>query len=188
MSALDAHAQHFDALYEGNADPWDYAASPAEAFKRRAVGQMLGAARGGVCLELGCGNGTSTVALAPRFARLVAVDGAARAVALARDKVGESRRVQVLHRRLPEGFPHGHYDVIVASEVLYYLPPRARKSTLLAVRAALCPDGCFVVANATATFGDSELSPALLIDQLLLLFGRPCRTRVGAGWRLDRFG
>ena len=187
MSTLRDHARHFERLYARNDDPWDYAASSAEAFKRRAVGQALGAGRRGVGLELGCGPGIATLALAERFAVLVALDGSARAVALALDRTRDLRTVRVLDRRLPDGFPRGAFDAVVASEVLYYLPRPALTRTLQKVRDALRPGGCFVTVNSLAAFSDRECAEEELSRRLRAAFGAPVRRVVGAGWRLDRF-
>ncbi len=187
MRSLEDHARHFDALYAANDDPWDYATSPAEAFKRRAIGHMLGASRCGIGLELGCGNGTSTIALASHFARLVAVDGSPRAVSLARESTQDLRHVLVLHRRFPGGFPTGRYDAVIASEVLYYLPASTLTSTLLAIRSVLLPGGCLVVANSIAPYTDRAIDSLHLTRRLQRVFHSPTRTVVGAGWRLDRF-
>ena len=188
MNALHAHAAHFDALYEASDDPWDYARSRAEALKRRAIGQALGPGRGGTGLELGCGPGISTLDLSPRFARLVAVDGSARAVGIARERTRRARHVTVLDRQLPDGCPEGPFDAIIASEVLYYLPRPALTTTLAKVRSALAPGGRLVTANSTTPFSDRETSDAELTERLMRAFGPPRSQRVGAGWRLLRFG
>ena len=185
--ALDRHAEHFDRLYADDPDPWDYHVSGAEAFKRRAIVHALGAARRGRGLEIGCGNGASTASLAPRFASLLAVDGSAEAVALARAAAFGFRHVQVERARLPDGFPSGRFDAVVASEVLYYLPRPALDDVLSAVARALKPEGIFVAAHATRRFSDAEVSPAELRRRLIAGFGPPRRTRTGADWSLLTF-
>jgi len=63
---------------------------------------------------------------------LLAVDVSERAVNAARERLAGRRHVRVERRTLPEEMPDGPFDLIVASEVLYYFP---REEMLLALRA-----------------------------------------------------
>jgi SAM-dependent methyltransferase len=60
--------------------------------------------------------------LADRCEELLAVDVSERAVAAARRRLSELGHVRVERRTLPEEMPEGPFDLIVASEVLYYFP------------------------------------------------------------------
>jgi predicted TPR repeat methyltransferase len=60
--------------------------------------------------------------LANRCDELLAVDVSERAVEAARRRLTGRRHVRVERRTLPEEMPHGPFDLIVASEVLYYFP------------------------------------------------------------------
>ncbi|MGD9804687.1 MAG: trans-aconitate 2-methyltransferase [Hyphomicrobiaceae bacterium] len=180
---VDAHLAHFEALYAANGDPWHARAGRDEALKRRAIGYALGGtvlARG---LEIGCGNGVSTRALARRFLRLAAVDGSAGAVALAKQEIGECSRVCVFQRTLPCVLPRQRFDAIVASEILYYLPRHELDVMLNAGYDALRRGGYFISTHHTRRFGDAECTHATLVEKTRKIFGHERRQLSGFGWR-----
>ncbi len=80
----------------------------------------------GRALELGASIGVFTALLAPRCRPLVTVDLAPTAVAAARERL----RRRAAGRRSSQGAdprrrcPRGPFDLVVASEILYYLEPR----------------------------------------------------------------
>jgi SAM-dependent methyltransferase len=178
---------HFEALYRASADPWDYERSRAEAFKRRAVMALLGAPPLGRVLELGCGPGVATAEIAPRCARLLALDGSDAAVRIARERSAGERRVRIRAARLPCPLPPRAFDAALATEVLYYLPREGVRETLLQIRAALRPGGRFVSAQHLERFPDALTAPSEVVREATHAFGPPLRTLVGAGWRADLY-
>ena len=60
--------------------------------------------------------------LADRCEKLLAVDVSERAVAVARRRLSGRNNVRIERRTLPKEMPDGPFDLIVASEVLYYFP------------------------------------------------------------------
>jgi SAM-dependent methyltransferase len=72
-------------------------------------------------LEPGCSTGELTRLLAARCDRLLAFDFAESGVDSARRAVSEMPHVAVERRALPADLPPGSFDLIVVSEVLYYL-------------------------------------------------------------------
>jgi predicted TPR repeat methyltransferase len=84
--------------------------------------------------DLGAGLGLISEALAPRCARLVAVDAAPTAVAAAWRRLSAFPGVEVREGRLPDALPDGDafdlVDLVVASEILYYLDDDAFAATL----------------------------------------------------------
>ena len=185
MTSTQDHLAHFDRLYARDADPWDYEGSRAEARKRMGVLASLGSGPLGRVCEIGCGPGVATAAMAPRCARLLALDGSQEAAALARARTAHLRRVQVRCEALPPSLPARAFDALVATEVLYYLPRRVRRATLETCARALRPGGRLVSTNSLERFGDAEVSNAELVREQQAVFGAPTRTRVGAGWRSD---
>ena len=186
-SALNSQLSHFDNLFTFDEDPWNVRVSHAERHKRRAVDRMIGSQRLGWGLELGTGNGVTTRALAPRFAHLVAIDGSPAAVELTRRETRAHDNVEVLLRVLPCALPVGAFDVVVASEVLYYLPAPALTAMLANIYAALKPNGHFISTHHWRCFTDAQSSPARLADLSRRRFGAPSRTISGSGWRCDNF-
>ena len=70
----------FEAKFRENIDPWNYAASPFEAYKRAVLLHACGTRPFGRGLELACAIGETTRMLAPRCLRLLAVDSSATAL------------------------------------------------------------------------------------------------------------
>jgi len=73
-------------------------------------------------LEAGASIGVFTEMLSNRCDELLAVDVSERAVTAARRRLSGRGHVTVERRTLPEEMPDGPFDLIVASEVLYYFP------------------------------------------------------------------
>lgn len=181
--SVAAHLAHFDLLYALDGDPWRAETHRNEQLKRRCVAYALGSAAMANGLELGCGNGVSTCALARRFLRLVAMDGSSGAVALAVQRMSAFPRVKVVHNVLPCTLPHGRFDAIIASEVLYYLPRSHLSMVLRTTWLALRRGGLFVSTHHLRRFRDAECTHATLLRETRAVFGRERRNVTGRGWR-----
>ncbi len=118
------------------------AGAPPFAFERRSRFLLAYAARGDAVLDLGCGEGAFTAALAEAGARPVGVDVAEAALERARE-----RHPELDFRRAGPGEPlpldDGAVDVVWASEVLAFVPDTAR--LLSEVRRVLRPEGALLV-------------------------------------------
>ena len=138
--------EYFEGLYAESGDPWNFEASEYERNKYARTLAVLGERTFRKALEAGASIGVFTEMLADRCEELLAVDVAERAVAAARRRLAGRGNVRVERRTLPEQMPDGPFDLIVASEVLYYFPREemltvlrgferelARGGTLLAV-------------------------------------------------------
>jgi SAM-dependent methyltransferase len=117
--------ERFDDLYRASADPWDYTTSAYEREKYADTIAALPPRPLDCVLEVGCSIGVFTAMLAPRCRRLVAIDFSARALTLARERVAGLRRVELVQASFPEQVPAGEWDLILCSEVLYYLDAHA---------------------------------------------------------------
>jgi len=137
---------YFEGLYAESGDPWDFETSEYEQKKYARTLAVLGGRTFRRALEAGASIGVFTEMLADRCDELLAVDVSERAVAEARRRLSGRGHVRVERRTLPEEMPDGPFDLIVASEVLYYFPREemlallqgferelARGGTLLAV-------------------------------------------------------
>jgi len=160
MSGRVIDAAGFEAVYRDNIDPWNYAASPFEAFKRKVLLRACGIPPFGRALELACGTGATSRALAPRCLRLIALDSSPTAIAEARRRevpLGVAYEVGLL----PADMPRGPFDLIVASEILYYLSRPDLVRTLARIEAALAPGGRVVVLHHVGDFADAAVRPRL---------------------------
>ena len=116
MSGVDL--AHLQGLYAQTGDPWDFRSSGYEQARFDATRAALARDSYRAILELGCGNGELARRLSPLAGRYVGLDAVDRAVTEARAAVprGEFHRAW-----LPGPLPAGRFDLIVVSEVLYFL-------------------------------------------------------------------
>jgi predicted TPR repeat methyltransferase len=98
-------------------------------------------------LELGGAIGEFTERLAPRCERLTRIDVSATAAAMARRRLVDFPRVEVVRGAIPDAIPDRDYDLVVASEILYFLGADDFERTLATVRARLVPNGRFVAVH-----------------------------------------
>lgn len=146
-----APVEHFERLARERDDPWDYATSEYEQGKYRTTLDYL-PGRTGRTLELGCSVGVFTAMLAPRCARLTAVDFSPTALERARRRVeaapgADPDRVELLCRRLPEETPAGPFETIVCAEILYYWSAALVREGMRRMEAALAPGGTLLLVH-----------------------------------------
>jgi len=120
----------FEARYREDPDPWSYTSSEYERDKYRATLDACGPGPFGSAIELGSSIGVFSAVLAPRCRSLVTVDAAPPAVEAAGRRLAGSPAVVPVLGAIPEAIPRRRYDLVVASEVLYYLDPAALAGTL----------------------------------------------------------
>lgn len=138
-------ADYFDRMYEEAPDPWGFAGRWYEERKRAVLLASLPRRRFGRALEIGCSIGVTTEQLAERVDDLLATDISPSAVQRARARVGDRARVEQLD--LHDGVPTGPFDLIVLSEVGYYLQREPLRRALQQLRDALAPDGVLVACH-----------------------------------------
>ena len=132
---------HFEHLHATRADPWNVENSWYERRKRRLLVATLPRDRYRSILELGCSTGVTTRALAKRADVLLAIDGSFSAVSAARDRTRFLSNTRVERMRLPLQWPEGHYDLVVVSELGYYLDSVDWQALCTCMLASLEPDG-----------------------------------------------
>lgn len=147
---------YFDGLYGAREDPYGFRDRWYERRKYALTVAALPRPAYPAALELACAEGELTRLLAPRCDRLLAVDGAAAAVDRARDRLADLDHVEVRQAVLPGGFPAGAYDLVVFSEVGYYLADDDLAALLDRCVAALPPGGDLVAVHWR---GDGESHP-----------------------------
>lgn len=136
--------EFFDATYGRHDDPWGYTDRWYEERKRALTLAALPEARFGRVLEVGCGIGVLTAQLAERTDDLLAVDVSAAAVDRARERVpGVRVEVADIASRVPEG----PFDLVVLSEVGYYLDRPTLVRVLGELRAQLTPGGTLLACH-----------------------------------------
>ena len=147
-------AAYFEAKYARSPDPWDFAGSPYEAAKYAATLAALPRARYRRGLELGCSVGVLTAQLAGRCDALLALDAAAAAAAACRARCREVSNVTAGVAVLPDDWPGGTWDLIVASEVCYYWSDADFAAARRKILGSLEPGGHLVLVHWTVFVPD----------------------------------
>ena len=112
---------YFDSLYAADPDPWKFAASPYERDKYALTLEAMPKPRYRSALEIGCSIGVLTKSLASRCDALVAIDSAQTPLLEARRRCADLPGVRFEHMFVPEEWPDGIFELILLSEVVYYL-------------------------------------------------------------------
>jgi predicted TPR repeat methyltransferase len=113
--------QYFDAMYEDSNDPWNFAGSAYEQEKYKHTISALEGKYFSNALEIGCSIGILTEQLAPSCSFLLGVDISEKPIAIARERLKERKGIQFGVFAIPGEYPEGKYDLIMLSEVAYYL-------------------------------------------------------------------
>ncbi|MCU1422833.1 MAG: hypothetical protein JWN36_2484 [Microbacteriaceae bacterium] len=134
-------ADYFDDLYARHDDPWSFETRWYEKRKRALTLAALPRERYGSVLEVGCSIGLLTTELAARADRMLAIDIADYAVAATAARTADLPGVTVELRDFSEGVPEGPFDLVVLSEVGYYLDAETLAVRLRELAASLAPGG-----------------------------------------------
>lgn len=132
-------------------DPWQLETSDYESQRLQTAIAALGGRRFKRALELGCAEGQLTVQLAGHADEVRAVDISPVAVERARQRCAELGNVRVDCASIV-GYPMAEgFDLVVATEVLYYLIHRSGDQLLVEVSrqiaTGLVPGGVLVMTN-----------------------------------------
>ena len=165
----------FDDFFRRHDDPWGFETRWYEARKRAVLLAALPRASFATALELGCANGVLTAELAGRCDDLLAVDASEPAVRAASDRTRDLANVRVEQRVLPGAWPAGRFDLVVLSELAYYLGADDRDLLARSIRGSLTDDAVVVACHwrrridDAATVGDRvhlELSRSLGLHRI----------------------
>lgn len=167
MSVAD---EYFEQLFEGNDDPWAFRQRWYEQRKRALTLATLPRRHYPSIFEPGCANGELSAELASRCDRLLACDTSARAVALARQRLQDSPHATVMQGRLPHDWPQEPFDLIVFSEVGYYLDEADLRACIKRMSESLGEDGQLLACHWRPAIDgcplDAEQVHRLLADEL----------------------
>lgn len=132
---------YFDALFHGNDDPWAFKRRWYERRKRALTLAALPNEHYERIFEPGCANGELSADLATRCDQLVCCDTCLPAVELAQKRLAGFSHANVIHGRLPQQWPEGKFDLIVFSELGYYLDEQDLQTWIDRALQSLTPDG-----------------------------------------------
>jgi SAM-dependent methyltransferase len=155
---------HFQQLYQQDADPWKVRQRWYEQRKRDILLASLPRQRYRSAFEPACGNGELTAALAHRAERLLASDLSAEAVVLTRRRMlreapSDAARVTIRQQHMPQDWPaDAAFDLIVISEMAYYLDEQALLRLRQCCVDGLAEGGTLVMCHWRRPFDDRRLN------------------------------
>ncbi len=180
-------AGHFHRLYQANPDPWSFASSPYEQAKYQTTLAALGDRRFASGLEVGCSIGILTRMLAPRCDRLLGIDIVEAPLAAARARNASMPHVRFARMTVPADWPGQSFDLIVLSEVLYFLSRTDLDRCADRVAASLLPRSVLILVNWLGSAGDPNTGEEAAEYFISRLPGRvrPVQHQRHPGYRLD---
>ncbi|MGB6102731.1 MAG: class I SAM-dependent methyltransferase [Pusillimonas sp.] len=149
----------FEALYKQHSDPWALGTAWYERRKRSLLLACLPCERYQCALELGCGTGDTTMLLAARCQTVQSVDLSETAIARCRQRLTDDgiSNVHAQIMRIPAAWPDmpiKQADLIVVSELAYYLDDPDLDELLIQCLQSLAPGGDWLMCHYTDEFHD----------------------------------
>lgn len=149
----DTAHSYFESQYASDPDPWGF---ERRWYERRKFSLTLAALphrQYRRAIEPGCSNGALTELLAPRCDELFSFDFVTDAVERTSQRLRAQPHVHVLKAAYPDYWPHGGGDLVVWSEVAYYLAQPSADRAMSGLERWLEPGGTLVAVHYT---GDTD--------------------------------
>ena len=141
----EAPDDRLDRLHAHDEDPWGATSRWYERRKRSLLLAALPRPRFARALEVGCSTGVLTESLLERAESVVGTDSSPAALDLARARLGGRADLRLL--TAPVEWPEGEFDLVVLSEVGYFLSPAALDGLVRKVADCLTPDAVVVLCH-----------------------------------------
>jgi SAM-dependent methyltransferase len=140
-------AAYFERLYAADPDPWRFKTSAYEAAKYAATVAALADRRYAAALEVGCSIGELSARIAPLCDAFLGLDITEVPLAEARARCAGLGQARFACMAVPGAWPEGQFDLILLSEVLYFLNAADIRGTAERVQASLSPGGRVLLVN-----------------------------------------
>lgn len=138
---------YFKGMYATDSDPWQFATSAYERDKYAATLAALPRARYASALEVGCSIGVFTHQLCPRCDALLGLDVVPSVLDQARARCADCPNASFKLSAVPGDWPDGKFDLILISEVAYYLDRPDLGRLVARVENALLPEADIVLVH-----------------------------------------
>lgn len=138
---------HFEQVYADGPDPWGFERRFYEKRKYALTLASLPRERYRRAFEPGCASGVLSELLALRVDELVSMELVPTIADRARHRLRTHTNVRVDTGALPETWPEGTFDLVVASEVLYYLRAEGLDRVVALLAHGLEPGGHLVAVH-----------------------------------------
>jgi cyclopropane fatty-acyl-phospholipid synthase-like methyltransferase len=147
----------FEELYRTDPDPWRFTDDAYEQARYQHLLAHVPAGRYDTAFEPGCSIGVLTRQLADRCRRVFAIDIAEAAVAEAHRRCADRPGVDLARGELPHDLPDEPVDLVVLSEIGYYLTEPVLIDMTRRIRGVLTPGGRVVAVHWTGESSDHVL-------------------------------
>ena len=162
---------YFDDVYRANEDPWAFATSPYEGAKYEATMAALPKQRYANAFEIGCSIGVLSEMLARRCDRLLSVDASELPLKTARQRLASYNHVTVGQMSIPNQFADDQFDLILLSEVGYYLTVDDLKRARQLMLDHLQSGGQLLLVHWTPVVPDYPLTGDQVHEQFMAMSG-----------------
>lgn len=158
---------YFDGMYAGHDDPWGF---DDRWYEERKYALTMAALLRPIyerCFEPGCANGALTGRLATRCREVVASDFIEAAIERARRRLEEVDHVTIECKEFPTWWPDGDGDLVIWSEIAYYLNDRGAAEAIRGLERWLRPGGDLVAVHylGDTNYPRTGASIAVWLDQ-----------------------
>jgi 2-polyprenyl-3-methyl-5-hydroxy-6-metoxy-1,4-benzoquinol methylase len=178
-------AAHFERLYAANPDPWGFTTSAYEREKYARSLAALADRRYASAFEVGCSIGVLSRQVAPICERFLGVDITDMPLDAARQRCGDLPQARFQRMTVPAEWPEGPLDLVLLSEVLYFLDGVDISGVATRLRETVRPGGRVLLVNWTGTLDDPHQGVAAA-DRCIAETGFPVAIRqMGERYRLD---
>ncbi len=113
--------EYFETIYAKNEDPWNFETSEYEREKYKTTLEALPKNLYENALEVGCSIGVLTYQLAAKCKKLTSIDVSSKALEIAKKRCAGLPQVHFEQKSFLDDFPSQNFDLIMVSEVAYYL-------------------------------------------------------------------
>ena len=150
--------EYFEALYGGNPDPWSFETSEYEKSKYEATIAAIPDGKYAQALEIGCSIGVLTKMLSRKCDHLISMDISETALDKARTRMEGDSKVSFIHGGIPIDYPKQNFNLIVMSEVGYYLSKEDLLKARTLILDSLERDGVLILVHWTHFVADYPLT------------------------------
>ena len=179
----------FEAKYQADDDPWDFASNDYELRRYDAILNSLKGSRYRSAIEPGCSVGVLTAGLSNLCDHLLAFDFSRSAVDKAIDRCGDISHVELAWMSLDDIESFAPFDLVVLSEIGYYFTEVKWRHLAQRIVAEMQMESTLLAAHWTGISADHEISGDLVHE---ILLADPClqvqRSERHVGFRLERWG
>jgi len=181
---------YFEEMYRANSDPWQFETSEYESKKYATTIATLPNSLYRSAFEIGGSIGVLTEKLADRCDALLSVDVSETAQSKAIERCQNLPQVRFQIMQIPQQFPDESFDLIVVSEVGYYLSLQDLHQTQAHILKGLELGGHLLLVHWTLYAQDYPLSGDDVHESFLKLSPQPLHHIIGQReeqYRLDLF-